>query len=1080
MSKRFPLVFGGGPWVSRLGPHLHATIADVVLRVAGKVAEVEDLDPYLGAVRPKTPVPPGTLVEIEAISVPHAVLPMRVGLPGARLGQVGMPVGPPGSRGRMTLVVGGPVPNPQPLRVAHRYLAQDRSRASLLGDPIGMRVGRRLGYSPPTPLSGRFVRVRVSLDPAAFASLWDVRGSGDARPTQDGVVVMADPDAVFATTPIPARDAGRSFLTGRVVVDPPDSPAFSPRAAIGVHDGGTMALAAVVDVEGFRHLGLLTGNGEWTDASAWGLFPALDLRAETPTTLRVVSQTGLTRALRPGDRLRIASGPQAGALVIARVHRNDLSQVLLDLVDPLPVDPDEEGGRSLRGTLDLGVTSSTWILRVDVRGAEVSASAASAEAALVQASGGARPPLRAPLLLRGVADPLTQGAGMFGSIVGRSTWQAVVGEAYGARLPDRALVVDSPLPVAFPSADWVEVPPAEVTPSVGLVTLRGDGGAHPAGAALLTPLMERGAMVQVVSTAAVREETGTGDLWVDVCDGDRRVVLASLVTVMDGGVERVWLPDGAGLSSGTDPALSGWMTTGGRWVSSPVALRADGSPSSDIDLPTAFLLRMSARVDPGGSDVRLVLGDADHGVEVHLRRGVAEVRAGAAFRTSVPILAGPVRVEVGISFVGGIVFVEGAPPIPLSPVDLAGSVRASPGATVAATSGARLYRVAVFLPPPAGARRTVGLLLDPANPGALASWRLPLKDVDPRVSTNLRVLLDPAWGAVVQAPGTPLPSGWLSDRIDDASVVVRAGYEEAPSANGSAQGVLVGVGPASLGLVEHLGARVRVAARDVPGEVGPQRAAVLGRSAMTSSGDHLSDALPARFSVPARAGVASMDAAGVRLARLFRARPLGTTHWWEPPVVELRDDGAVQLPVVYEGVVEVEGVPARMTHPETLESMAVAGSPHEHGEGTPPFYPLWMSRPTRRDYADPDSTGKSAGYDPLDVDRSLLLQAERRIEDGGVRQRVWVASDDPDDGPPTTGDGPGDDGGGGPNIELEGYEETFPRPRDGTNVGAMLVGGLFRPRGGKHPGTPTLDRRGQGPAYVLAPAPWLVSIELLP
>lgn len=1080
MSKRFPLVFGSGPWVSRLGPHLPATPADVVLYVAGKVAEVEEIDPFAGAVRPKVPVPPGTVVEIDALSISHAVLPMRVGLPGARIGQVGMPIGPPGSRGRMTLVLGSPRPNPQPLRVAHRYLAQDRARASLVGDPIGMRVGRRLGYAPPTPLSGRFVRVRVSLDPSAFASLWEVRGTGEVTPTQDGVVTAAGAGPVFATTPLPTRDAGRSFLTGRVVVDPPISSDFAPRAAIGLHDGGAAIVTAIIDAAGFRHTGLLVGEGEWGDPAAWKLFPELELRAESPTTLRVLSQQGLTRGLRAGDRLRVPGGPQAGTLVVAHVRRNDLSQVLLDLQTPLPIDPDSEGARVVTGVLDLGVTASTWVLRVDSQDGVVIASAASAEAALVQVSGTVAPPLRAPLLLRGVSDPQTQGAGLFGSVVGGASWQAVVGEAYGARQPDRALRVESSIPTVLPSADWVEVPPAEIVPAAGQVVVRGSGGGHPAGVALLSPLMSQGSVVQAAATVAVRDETGTGDLWIDVCDGNRRVVLASLITVTDGDEERVWMPDGAGLSSGADPALSGWVTTGGQWIASPVALRADGNPSSEISLPTAFLLRLSSRVDASAGQVRLVLGDAGHGVQVTVRRGLVEVRAGATFTKSFPVLAGPLRVEVGISPAGGIVAVEGAPPVALSPVDLAGPVRRSPGATVSGTSGARLYRAAVFLPPPAGARRTIGLLLDPSRPDDLASWRLPYKDVDPRVFTDLRVLLDPAWGAVVQAPGAPLPPGWLSDRIDDALVVARVGYEEAPSSDGFAQGVLLGVGPFALGVVEYQNARVRVAARDAPGEVGPQRAAVLGRSAMTSSGDHLSDALPARFRVPVRRGVASMDAAGVRLSRLFRARRAGTVAWWEPPAVVLLDDGSVQLPMVFSGHAEVEGVPSRMTHPETLESMGVAGSPHEHGEGTPPFYPLWMSQPLRRDLPDPDSTGKSAGYDPLDVDRSLLLVAERRVEDGGARQRVWVASDDPDDGPSTSGGDPGDDGGGGPVFEIDGYEETFPRPRDGTNVGAMRVAGLFLPRGGKHPGTPTLDRRGRGPAYVVAPATWLVSIELLP
>ena len=418
MSKRFPLVFGSGPWVSRLGPHLPATPADVVLYVAGKVAEVEEIDPFVGAVRPKVPVPPGTVVEIDALSISHAVLPMRVGLPGARIGQVGMPIGPPGSRGRMTLVLGSPRPNPQPLRVAHRYLAQDRARASLVGDPIGMRVGRRLGYAPPTPLSGRFVRVRVSLDPPAFASLWEVRGTGEVTPTQDGVVTAAGAGPVFATTPLPTRDAGRSFLTGRVVVDPPISSDFAPRAAIGLHDGGVAIVTAIIDAAGFRHTGLLVGEGEWGDPAAWKLFPELELRAESPTTLRVLSQQGLTRGLRAGDRLRVPGGPQAGTLVVAHVRRNDLSQVLLDLQTPLPIDPDSEGARVVTGVLDLGVTASTWVLRVDAQDGVVVASAASAEAALVQVSGTVAPPLRAPLLLRGVSDPQTQGAGLFGSVVG--------------------------------------------------------------------------------------------------------------------------------------------------------------------------------------------------------------------------------------------------------------------------------------------------------------------------------------------------------------------------------------------------------------------------------------------------------------------------------------------------------------------------------------------------------------------------------------------------------------------------------------------------------------------------------------
>lgn len=1023
-----------GPWVSRFGSHLVAGIEDVEVLVDGVRVRPDRIDPYEGMVWLADPIRSGAVVEVRGLTAPHAVLPFLIGM--GRTGKVGAPIGPVGSRSHYTIRV-GQTPLPNPIRFAHRYWAVDRSRSSLLGDPVGLRTGRTVSTSPPTSLRGPIVRVRLSLRPDGFDSVWSTRGPGKVFLSPTGVEMVG---MVWAGTPLPVRAGSRSILSGRVALE--DRPGEGWLAGLVLHDGGRALQGGVYRIGEGWHLGVGTPQGV-------EFYPRFQVEAISAQQLEIHSLEGVER-VPVGGRFQILEGPQRGDYRVLETTLTDRMRTRLTISPSLPAPIDRDGGKRGVAYLDLG-RGAVWVLRVqlDPEGAELSA--VSEGHALIRIPVSPLPAPEGLFRVEGLDDPLARGGGFFGTDH-YAVWGAVEGEVVGAKQPDRLTPVESPIALPL-QGDWVEIPPVRVDPGVELT---GKGGENPAGLAFLTPFQTGGQVLSVRGAVRVIEESGTGDVWWQISDGKRMFAFGSVILVAG----EVWRPDGAVLA-GRPPQESGFEVTGtllprggGYLATSPVEVA--------LPIPEEIPLRVSILTQGG----RFQIGSNRYGVRVEVTRTGLVVHTAAGVKKS---LQGMGVVEVVCSPDTAIVGYGGQPPLVFSQADLAGPLQGRSEFRLFLSPEETFQTLSVFVPPPTGAERKLGLLLDPSTPERIEAWRFPQIPLDPRQTHPIKVVLDPSWGVGMCRAGSG--RGWYSDRMNQNELDPACPYEELAKTS-SPPGVLIGVGRFSQGRVRVEQGSVRMVARDVPGEQGVLRESALNRAGFESSGE---EAQVGRFDLVAQDGRVDPKRWGLRVRQLVGVTIGGKNvpYRYEEGTIHLMDNG-----VGYSGPVEVAAILTAITHPEQLGAFPVRGAPTELSEQTPPFFPEWFSHPTRKDVLDPDSSGRSAQFDPLDLDRPLLPHRYLTQHDDGRAGLVWIASDDPVDlpwwpHPPEQDDQQWV-------LEGEGWSETYRVRSDGTERNRATVAGLFRPRGGRAEGTPTMDRDGRGPLYVVAPADILPLIEILP
>lgn len=1024
-----------GPWVSRFGAHLVATEEDITVWIDGVRVRPDRIDPYGGIVWVPGPVRSGALIEVEAITVPHAVLPFVVG--SGRTGQVGTPIGPAGVRGHYTIRIGmGPRPNP--VRIAHRYWAADRARSSLLGDPVGLRTGRVVSTSPPTSLRGPVVRAKVSLLPDSFWAVWSKRGPGQIGVTPEGVGTSG---SVLACTALPVRAGSDSFISGRVQVGrEADRDGFW--AELGLHDGSVELRGGVYQAGSCRHLAI---RGDRTEPE---LFPRIEAHAVQPDLIEIDSLVG-SGQVQAGWRFQIQTGPQRGTYRIRSTSVTELIRTRLQIDPPLPARLDQEGGRNLVGFVDIG-TDPVWILqgRVGPGGAELAC--VSTGRALVRIGLGQLPTLRGLTRLEGIGDPFARGAGFFGSDL-PARWGAVGAESSGSRQPDRVTPLESNLPGSLPRTDWIEAPPVQILPGP---TLQGLGGPSPAGLGFLSPLQQTGQVVSVRGVVSIQGGSGTGDFWWEVSDGVRSFVVGSVLQV---GTD-LWRPDGASLVAGIDPEQSGFDLQGDL-TPTPTGFGTESFLVGRIPLPEGVPIRATLQVSRGVVQI----GSPQYGVRIRIEPGVVQIETAAGVSKQ---LLGSGQIELVCSEGSALIGLFGGAVI-LSGSELAGPMSPDSSMMFEIPPGEQIGQVSCFVTPPVGATRRVGILLDPTRPYDLSRWVFPEVPIDLTVPTALRVILDPAWGCGLLRTGSG--PGWYSDRLNQNELDPACPYRDLAQTE-TPPGILIGVGPNSFGRVRYEQTSVRIVARDVPGEVGVLRESSIGRAGFETSGE---ESQVGRFEIRAESGLIEPHRWGLRIRQVVAVQ-VGPNRY-EPQI----QSGQIRLPSPVEnwsGPVFLFATLQAITHPEQLQAFPVRGAPTELSEQTPPIFPDWFSSPTRQDRADPDSAGHSAQFDPLDPDRNLLPLARVTQRDQGRTGLIWIASDDPTD-LPWWGQSEDPD----PDWTLEGEEwtETYRVRSDGTERGQARLAGLFRPRGGPHPGTPTMDKRGRDPLYVVAPAQILPLIEIL-
>lgn len=1098
------------PLTATLGPHVPAGPQDVVLTVGGVQVELAAVDPYLGLLTPKIPIPRGTReVKAEYDTTPHQVFPLSASEPGLGSSEVAAPIGP--DVGFPFSVVLPRAWHPVPPRYAHRYTAFRRITSSLLGDPIGLRASRDPATPQPPPLVRDRPPAAVEVSTAAQATSppWNVAGAGQIEPGPSGSGIQTSPagGALLLWQDADLRDISDTYLTARLDPGPISEAPLVAGPLLGFHDESRLYAVAVLDSQGSRYVGVLLDPSKPGDLGSWSVWPRAAVRALSPSTV-AADPSALPRLVAPGDRVRIPEGPQAGSYAVTGMRPSWPSGLTeIDLHPQLPADPAQYGARDATMWFDLG--PGTQILRADadLQSGRLQVSAAG-KRALLASDTSARP---SPGALFQVSSPSEPPGRFFFGHAGPSPaalWGVLVGAAVPVEDPVRIPARTLAGPAALPDPQWAPLGQVAASPADVQIT----GGATPSG--LLHPDRALGpdALASLRFQAQVLLGAGTLDAQAELSDGKRRIVFGSLAYDEVPGRQpyRQLVPPAQLLF---DPAR--WSLRGpGSWDGEVLSVPAMQSAqwSAALDAPEGRILDLEAEVPThAGSLLEIrVEGGTGSGLTTALeisRRGLSVKSHGGA-QIGSRNLARTARITGTLQAGAGLVLLVNGDPVPLiAPIMLLAAPETAGRVTVTLSSTdrraearCRLPRLAVLRSSPL-AKRTLGLLRDNLPPHDIDSWELPrtdaspapnsaqagpvIREMDSRLSCDCRLVLDPAWGAILLRPDLPPPpyydpkkSRFAGDLSEPSAGWVNVSYDELPLAPSSTAYLWLAAGPGSRVRCANIAASVK--ARSAPGEVGFVPRSELNHQDPADSGDWAQTPYPA--AVPGRpvsVRTATIRESGQWMRSLLEV--LDGNRRILPPDAQLDPDGqTIRLVAGADfagGTLLVRGLPALPVTEAYLRQLPVRGSPNEVGEGTPPIFPRYFSRPAPEIEPDPDSTGRAIEFPLPPPNKPLLARDVFTLEEPGQRDLISFPSDDPAE----TGNGPSGGGGppppppppdGGPVITIGGglFWDRFPMFDDGTSRGTALLNGPFRPAGGRHRGTPTIDVPPYRPAAVLLPA----------
>ena len=368
-TKRGPLVRG---W----GDSTPATINDVEVRLDGGAIELAGVNPYVGEIYPKIPIPlasAGTFsVEVDYIWFMNPAMEVA-GLNTRGLGlniwdrAVGStPVFPsplPASSTGATKnnrfpmgVVLAPYTRPSPKQIAHKYIGfQKGGYSALLNEPTTLLLNKN-----PHSFSEGGISATSMVENGAFngqttppnsETPWTLSGIDGGGVVGDGTYRVLDSSSGpygIGDAAIWGRELDLSLNTstttvGRFRVESYSADGVFTGVGIGVHDGGSLVMVGAIEVSGFQHLGFLQdGNNPHLEAS-WALGPGAEAVASSQTAVEV-PLSSFPLNVGSGSRVRVATGPQAGIYTIAECGAVSVNgSVELTFVETLPADVSLEG-----------------------------------------------------------------------------------------------------------------------------------------------------------------------------------------------------------------------------------------------------------------------------------------------------------------------------------------------------------------------------------------------------------------------------------------------------------------------------------------------------------------------------------------------------------------------------------------------------------------------------------------------------------------------------------------------------------------------------------------------------------------
>lgn len=365
-----------GPLVKSWGDATPATIQDITVRVNDVEIELDDVNPYLGQITPAIPIPlmdpgdmtvevdyhwfPNPVMEIVELNNPGLVLNKwdhRSGNHKTSLGSSTSGGVPDTMRFQMGLVL-GPMEHRAPVLIGHRYIGFERAYTAALNSPTTLLLNRDPHRISLLDMSRTPEQVTVSYDgtvaPDEATQEWTLSGTDTGEANDDGTYTIVDANSASygtADAAVYSREEDLSFPSTvnyaiRVQVDDYEADGVFTGVGFGLHDNYRLYLAGLLDVNGVRHVGLLTNPSRPNELASWEIGPSVDITITSSVTFEVPTALWPT-SIEEGTRIQILSGTQAGVYTIddCGIHVGDdgTTTVTLDSGSTFPEDPALDG-----------------------------------------------------------------------------------------------------------------------------------------------------------------------------------------------------------------------------------------------------------------------------------------------------------------------------------------------------------------------------------------------------------------------------------------------------------------------------------------------------------------------------------------------------------------------------------------------------------------------------------------------------------------------------------------------------------------------------------------------------------------
>lgn len=336
-----------GPLVKGWGDATPATKEDVEVRVNGTAVEIDSVNPYIGEIKTKIPIPllpAGSIsVEVDYKWFPTPVMEM-VGLntPGLVLNKYDIganrnsstlnPIGDGGydqSRFPFAVVL-GPISRRTPKYIGHRYLGFEKEYTASLNSPTTLLLNQN-------PHAISVERFEEEVFPVSFAyegteipgqgtPPWELEGLDSGSLVGDGTYTVIDATSGGYGVGYPAfyyRNEEITFpssvnIATRFIINSFIPEGVFSGVAFGFHNNRNLFLVGAIEINGVKHIGLLNDLASPEEQESWIIGLSREIEITSNVTFTIPSdQTPVS--LEPGDRFQILEGSQAGVYSISSV-----------------------------------------------------------------------------------------------------------------------------------------------------------------------------------------------------------------------------------------------------------------------------------------------------------------------------------------------------------------------------------------------------------------------------------------------------------------------------------------------------------------------------------------------------------------------------------------------------------------------------------------------------------------------------------------------------------------------------------------------------------------------------------------